>query len=98
MVNSEYVFKALSDKTRLKIVKFLIRGEKCVCEIYPHLKITQSTTSTQLKKLEDWNIIRSRRDGKFIYYSIKDNQIRDVFKLLNIDIPEHTNKVKCKNG
>ena len=76
------IFKALSDETRLGIVEFLIDGEKCVCEIYPHVKRTQSTTSIQLGKLKKLGILKSRRDGKRIFYRIGDHRVCDVFKVL----------------
>jgi DNA-binding transcriptional ArsR family regulator len=76
------ILKALSDETRLKIVEFLLDGEKCVCEIFPYVKRTQSTVSSQLGKLEDAGILKSRRDGKKIFYSISDIRIVDVFKAL----------------
>ena len=76
------MFKALSDETRLKIVEFLLDGEKCVCEIFPHVKRTQSTTSIQLGKLEKSGILKSRRDGKKIFYSIDDLRVCDIFKSL----------------
>ncbi|HZX45210.1 MAG TPA: metalloregulator ArsR/SmtB family transcription factor [Candidatus Nanoarchaeia archaeon] len=74
------LFKALSDKTRLSIVSLLLDGEKCVCEIFPHVKRTQSTVSTQLGKLEKWGILKSRRQGKWMFYSIKDKRIYSIFK------------------
>jgi len=74
------IMKALSDETRLKIVRFLLDGEKCVCEIFPHVKRTQSTTSTQLGKLEKTGILSSRREGKKIFYSIKDLRVCNIFK------------------
>jgi ArsR family transcriptional regulator len=80
MEDSLRIFKALSDETRLGIVKFLLNDEKCVCEIFPHVKRTQSTVSIQLGKLEDVGILKSRRDGKRIFYSIKDLRVCDVFK------------------
>jgi ArsR family transcriptional regulator len=76
------VLKALSDGTRFKIVEFLLDGEKCVCEIFPHVKRTQSTVSIQLSKLEKSGILESRRDGKRIYYKIKDPRVRDILKVL----------------
>ena len=76
------ILKALADETRLKIVKFLLDGEKCVCEIFPHVKRTQSTVSIQLGKLEDDGILKSRRDGKKIFYSLSDLRVCDVFKAL----------------
>lgn len=76
------ILKALSDATRLRIVKFLLDGEKCVCEITPHVKRKQSTVSIQLGKLENLGILESRRDGKKIYYKIKDYRVCDIFKAL----------------
>ena len=76
------IMKALSDATRLRIVKFLLDGERCVCEIFPHVKRTQSTTSIQLSKLEKAGILKSRRDGKKIFYSIDDLRVCEIFKSL----------------
>lgn len=77
------LLKALSNETRLKIVEFLLDGEKCVCKIVPHTKRTQSTVSIQLGKLESWGILESRRDGQKIFYKIKDYKVYDVFKALD---------------
>jgi len=76
------ILKALSDETRLKILEFLLDEEKCVCQIFPHVKRTQSTVSIQLGKLENLGIVESRREGKQIFYKIKDYRICDVFKAL----------------
>lgn len=75
------LFRALGDETRLKIVEFLMDGEKCVCEIFPHVKRTQSTVSIQLGKLEDAGILSSRREGKKIYYRISDEKVRKMMNL-----------------
>lgn len=64
MRESLKILKALSDETRLKIVEFLLGGEKCVCEIFPHVKRTQSTVSIQLDILRKAGILESRREGK----------------------------------
>ena len=74
------LFKALSDETRLNIVEFLLDGEKCVCEIFPHVKRTQSTVSFQLGKLEEWKILSSKRDGKKIFYRIADSRVKRLLK------------------
>lgn len=74
------IFKALSDETRFKIVKFLLDGEKCVCEIIPKTGRTQSTVSIQLNKLESLGILTSRREGKSVYYRISNPK---VIKLLD---------------
>ena len=84
MKEAQKIFKALADPTRLNIIYLLLSGEKCVCEIFPYLKRTQSTTSIQLKKLEDLGLIESRRDGKRIFYSIKDRKICKIMKSAGI--------------
>ena len=84
MKEAQDIFKALSDKTRLKIVILLLSGEKCVCEIFPHVKRTQSTVSIQLGKLERLGIVKSRRYGKRIFYSIKDTRLCDILRIAGI--------------
>ena len=80
------IFKALGDETRLKIVKFLLNGEKCVCEIVQYIKRNQSTVSIQLAKLENLGIVESRRDGKRVYYRISNLKVKNI--LSKIDFPE----------
>jgi ArsR family transcriptional regulator len=76
------LLKALADETRFKIIEFLLDGEKCVCEIFPYVKRTQSTVSIHLGNLEDAGVLESRREGKKIFYKIKDKRVCDVFKAL----------------
>ncbi len=76
------IFKALSDKTRLSIVTLLLEGEKCVCHIFPYVRRTQSTVSIQLGKLEKWGILESRRQGKWMFYKIRDKRIYSILKIL----------------
>ena len=76
------ILKALADETRLKIVEYLLDGEKCVCEIFPHVKRTQSTVSIQLSILKKAGIVESRREGKKVFYKIKDYRACDVFNAL----------------
>ena len=80
MVN---LFEVLGDETRFKIIEFLLDGEKCVCEIFPHINRTQSTTSIQLKKLLNADILDFRKEGKKVFYRIVDYRICGIFKLLN---------------
>ncbi len=75
-----HLFKALSDETRLKIIELLLGGERCVCEITPHLDRTQSTISSQLKKLERLGLLTQRQEGKRSYYRIKDLRVCDLLK------------------
>jgi ArsR family transcriptional regulator len=76
------ILKALGDETRLKIIKYLLNGEKCVCEIFPYVKRTQSTVSIQLKVLEKAGILSSRREGKKVYYKIKDKRINKILRII----------------
>ncbi|MCD6241585.1 winged helix-turn-helix transcriptional regulator, partial [Candidatus Bathyarchaeota archaeon] len=57
------VFKALADPVRLKIIEFLRDGEKCVCEIIPHVDIAQPLVSRHLKILRDSGLVRVRKEG-----------------------------------
>ena len=76
------LLKALSEESRYKIIEVLLNGEKCACEIPELIGRTQSNTSMHLTKLSDLGILKSRRDGKMILYSIKDLRVCDVFKAL----------------
>jgi len=76
------VFKAMADETRLRIIEFLLGGERCVCEIVPYTGRTQSTVSIQLGKLEDLGIVESRRRGKSVYYRMADERIKWVLSIL----------------
>jgi len=79
------MLKAMADGTRLRILELLLDGEKCVCEIIPYTKRKQSTVSIQLARLEKAGILKSRRDGKKVFYSITDPRVCDVFKALEGD-------------
>jgi len=83
MIDDVLILKAIADKTRFKILKLLIKGEKCVCEIIPLLDVKQSTTSIHLRKLEVAEIIKSRRDGKKIYYKINNQKVVKILKALD---------------
>ena len=74
--------KLIADETRFKILELLLAGEKCVCEIFPYVKRAQPTVSTHLNKLEETGILQSRRDGKKIFYKIKDRRVCEIFKTL----------------
>ncbi len=77
------ILKALCDETRLKIISFLLNGEKCVCEIVSFTKRTQSTVSAQLSKLYDLGIVETRREGKKIYYRLTNEKVKKILKILN---------------
>lgn len=74
------LFKALNDPTRLKIVNALILSEMCVCDIAALLNMNQPAISHHLKVLRQTQLIKYRRDGKIVYYSLDDEHIELLFK------------------
>jgi DNA-binding transcriptional ArsR family regulator len=80
------VFHALSDPIRMEIVTYLRQGEKCVCEIVPHLNLIQPLVSRHLKILKDAGIVRCRKDGTKRMYSIVDQRIYKVIDSLTPDL------------
>jgi len=85
------LFKALGVETKFRIIALFLNesgctcetGEYCACEIPSLINRTQSNTSMHLAKLQEWGIIKSRRVGKKILYSIKDKRVYDIFKALD---------------
>lgn len=68
------VMKALSDPTRVKILKLLEKRMLCVCELQTALQIAQSTTSKHLKILEDAGLVSSKKDGLWVNYVLSDGE------------------------
>lgn len=62
--------KAFADPTRVRILTLLRAGELCVCELGDALRLTQSTLSTHLRVIREAGLVRTRREGKWIYYSL----------------------------
>ena len=73
------LFKAFSDSTRIKILHALFKEEMCVCDIVHLLGMTQSAVSHQLRILKQSRLVRVRKQGKSVYYSLNDNYIRQIF-------------------
>lgn len=71
-------YKLFSDMSRLKILYLLSMEEMCVCDISATLGMNQSTVSHQLKTLRNSRLIRYRREGKVVYYSLDDEHIGQV--------------------
>lgn len=71
-------FKILGDSTRLKIVLALMEKESCVCDICTAVKFSQSAVSHQLKTLRNSNLVKNRRVGKMVYYSIDDDHVSTI--------------------
>jgi DNA-binding transcriptional ArsR family regulator len=79
------VFHALSDPFRLEIMEFIRDGEKCVCEIVPHLNLIQPVVSRHLKILKDCGLVVDRKDGTKRLYSVTDARI---YQLIDNITPE----------
>ena len=75
------ILKALSDPTRLKIVELLKQGEICACKFVPLTKKAQPTVSQHLKILENAGIVKSRKEGKMILYSVTNPKIFDLIEI-----------------
>jgi len=73
-------FKALADETRIKILKLLALRRMCVCEIMVALNLTQPTASHHLRILENVGIVKDKREGKWIFYSIADPKVAEIFE------------------
>jgi ArsR family transcriptional regulator len=74
--------KALSDETRIRILKVLLQRECCVCEVMQALDISQSRASRNLGILEDAGFVRSKRDGLWIVYSIDEQEMNSYVPTL----------------
>jgi DNA-binding transcriptional ArsR family regulator len=85
-INEVYVremakfYKVLGDETRLKILYALSQKERCVSDLVDILDMSQSSVSHQLRILRDNGQVRTRRDGRNIYYSLDDQHVLDIFQ------------------
>ena len=82
------IYKAMSDPSRLKVLLVLLSQEHCVCDIAVLCGQSDSAISHQLRLLRTMNIVKTRRDGKIIYYSLSDDH---VDTLLNMSLA-HVNE------
>lgn len=73
------LFKVFGDSTRIKIIWALFEEEMCVCDIAFLLNMTQSAISHQLRVLKQARLVKPRRDGKNIFYSLDDQHIEEIF-------------------
>jgi DNA-binding transcriptional ArsR family regulator len=73
-------FSALGDPTRVRILDALSHGELCVCDLAAVLKLSQSAVSHQLRLLRGLRLVRPRRDGRVVFYSLDDQHIMSIFK------------------
>lgn len=74
------LYKMFGDKTRVQILSALSHNEMCVCDLAALLGMTQSAISHQLKSLRIANLVRFRKDGKIVYYSLADEHVEEILK------------------
>lgn len=72
------LFKVFGDSTRIRILFVLFEAEVCVCDLAQVLQMTQSAISHQLKILKQNKLVKSRREGKSIFYSLADDHVRTI--------------------
>ncbi|MFR5265613.1 ArsR/SmtB family transcription factor [Clostridium sp.] len=73
------IFKVFGDTTRIKILCSLFEHEMCVCDMAALLNITQSAVSHQLRVLKQARLVKFRREGKVVYYSLDDEHVKNIF-------------------
>ena len=73
------LFRVFGDTTRVKILCALFSSELCVCDIAALLSMTQSAISHQLRILKQTRLVKYRRDGKTVFYSLDDDHIKNIF-------------------
>lgn len=72
------LFKVFGDSTRIKILYVLFEAEMCVCDIAQLLGMNQSAISHQLRVLKQAQLVKYRREGKTVFYSLADNHVRTI--------------------
>jgi DNA-binding transcriptional ArsR family regulator len=82
------LFSALSDPSRLRIISVLLEGEKNVGEIAAKLQMTESAVSHQLRGLRQLRLVRARKNGRQVYYTLDDDHIAKLYRL-GLDHVEH---------
>ncbi len=74
------LFKVFGDSTRIRILFVLFEAEVCVCDLAEVLGMTSSAVSHQLRILKQNRLVKSRREGKSIFYSLADDHVRDIIR------------------
>ncbi|MCF2611936.1 MULTISPECIES: ArsR/SmtB family transcription factor [Fusobacterium] len=76
------IFKAFCDSNRLRIIEFLKNGEECACKLLEQLDIEQSTLSHHMRILCDSEIVKGRKYGKWIHYSLNKEKLEEIKKII----------------
>ncbi len=83
LIKLSHFLEIISDKNRLRIICMLGLGEKCVCEIYQYLNLSQNLTSYHLKVLEKEGIVSWEKRGVKVFYKLVSQELKNNIKLLN---------------
>lgn len=75
------LFSLLADPTRVRLLNALIPGELCVCDLAVVTGINRSTVSHQLRTLREGRVVRSRREGRVIFYALDDDHVRELLAM-----------------
>ncbi len=78
------IFKALSDETRLRVIKLLESGELCVCDIFTALDMSQPKVSFHLNVLKEAGFLKDRRQGRWTHYRLDDSDFFRRFLLMSV--------------
>ena len=82
------LFKVFGDSTRIRILYVLFEAEVCVCDLAEALNMTQSAISHQLRILKQNKLVKSRREGKSVFYSLADGHVRTIIDQGRVHIEE----------
>ena len=82
------LFKVFGDSTRIRVLFVLFEAEVCVCDLAQALNMTQSAISHQLKVLKDAKLVKFRRDGKNVFYTLKDDHVKTILEMGIMHIKE----------
>ena len=85
------MFKVFADETRLRIICSLLNEELCVCDLCELLKLNQSTVSHQLQTLRNSKLVKYRKEGKQVYYTLEDEHIDAILRMAIAHIKEKRN-------
>ncbi len=78
-------FGILADPNRLRLLSILVHGEMCVCNLAGVLEMSESAVSHQLRALKSMNLVKYRRDGRNIHYSLADSHVVNLYR----EVAEH---------
>jgi len=91
-------FKALSDETRVRIIKLLEHGELCVCDIGAALGMVQPKVSFHLGVLKNSGLLKDRKQGKWVHYSLDESEMFKRFLLLSVAEKVSDKEVEADRG